>query len=148
MATTSVLGIQFPSEYDDPFTAIHLAGMEEIDEWLRIIWEEANLIIVGGGTFQLAGDVFSWSDTIRIINGRTNKVITVAAGNVTIPDGEVASLTGVTRPMANQALSSWDVAAGGPVYDKAKLAVFRRVGSNVYTFNNVIGLERVTTDTF
>jgi len=140
---TSVLNLTSPSEFDDPFHAIHQTGMEEIDVWLRIMWEEASLLIVGGGTMTLVGNLFSWGDTIRVINVRTNRVITVLAGNVTILDGEVASLTGVTRPLANQTLSSWSASSSGPAYDETQLPIFRRVGNNVYFCRNEIGLERV-----
>lgn len=144
MASTSVLGIIYPSENEDPFHVTHATGMEQIDEWIRIMWEEASLLIVGGGTMTLVGSVFSWDATILITNVRTNKTITLVAGNVTIPDGEVASLTGVTRPLIDQSLSSWVVSAAGPIYDTALLPIFRRVGSNVYFCRNEIGLERVT----
>lgn len=147
MATsTSVLNITYPSEFEDPFHVSHATGMEELDEWLRIIWEEATLMVVGGGKFTLVGDTFSWDETIEIINPRTNKRITVAAGSITIADGRVAALTGVTRPMVNQALSAWEINTTGPLYDKTKLTVFRRSGSNVYICRPGVGLERVTVE--
>jgi len=143
MAATSVLLIPEPDEFDDPFTAGHLAGMENVDLWLRTIWEEATLSVAGGGTLSLAGNTFSWSEAIEIFSPRTNKKITVAAASITIADGEVASLTGVTRPMANQTLSSWEINSTGPLWDTTKLTVFRRSGSNVYICRPGNGLERV-----
>lgn len=142
--TTSELAITYPSESEDPFHVTHAIGMEELDEWIRLMWEEASLIIVGGGEFTLVGDLFSWTAGIKIINVRTNKVITVAAGSVSIPDGQIASLTGVTRPLDNQSLSTWAVGAAGPGYDKTLLPVFRREGANVYFCRNEVGFERVT----
>lgn len=142
---TTVLQIDYPAEFDNPFHVVHATGMEEIDLWLRTVWEDASLVVVGGGNMTLVADLFSWDAPIEIMCGRSGALITVPADSFTITDGQIAWLNGVSRPIVTDTLSS--ITAGGapgPGWDKTKIPLFYRSGSNVYLFRNVIGLERVT----
>lgn len=145
MTQTTVLQIYYPTEYDNPFHVVHATGMEEIDLWLRTALEDASLVVVGGGTMTLVADLFAWSAPIEIMCGRTGALITVPAASKTISDGHIGWLNGVSRPIVTASLSSITTgAAPGPGWDKTKIPLFYRSGTNVYLFNNTIGLERVT----
>jgi hypothetical protein len=143
MSTTSILGIDYPTENENPFHVTHATGMEELDEWLRIMWEEASIFIVFTGDITLAGNVVSWTDTIRIVSGRSGAIISVAAGSVTLNDGNIASLTGVARPLVTGALATFTTGAG-PSWTRTLLPLFYRRGSNVYLLRRRLGLEELT----
>lgn len=143
---TTGLTIQYPAEFDDPFAAVHAAGMEEIDLWLRTAIEDATVALCGGGEMTLATNTFAWTETLYLIASRSNAIVSIAPGSITLLDGHVAWLNGLTRPMVTASLGSISTGAAGPGWDKTKLPLFRRVGSNVFPLHNVIGLERVVTE--
>lgn len=143
MASTSVLAVDFPTENENPFHVTHATGMEELDLWLRILWEEASLAVVFDGLVTLGGNVIYWDDAIRIVSGRSGQIITVPAGSQVVNDGQIASLTGVTRPIVTATLASFSIGTG-PVWDRALLPLFYRRGSNVYLLRRRLGLEELT----
>lgn len=146
MSQTTGLLIQYPNEYENPFFATHAAGMEAMDLWLRTALEDANIAMCGGGQMTLVTDTFAWSEPLYLVAARSNAVITVAAGSITLADGHVAWLNGLTRPIVTAVLASISSGATGPGWDKTKLPLFRRIGTNVYPLHNIIGLERVVTE--
>ncbi len=146
MASTTKFGIDYPSENENPFWATYLSGMGELDDLLAIILEEASLLVVGGGTITLAAGQVQWTGSIYIVSGRTRQTITIAAGSTAISDGEIVSVSGVTRPLTNQTLSTFSASTSGPQWDTALLPLFYRRGDNVYMIREHIGLERLTLD--
>lgn len=100
-------------------------------------------MLAEGGTFALVGSTLSWSADIKIFSGRSNAVITIAAGSITLADGHVAWLNGVSRPIATETLGSIGTGATGPGWDISKMPLFRRIGSNVYMLRSGYGLDRV-----
>lgn len=149
MANTPILNTAYPDEYEDPFFAsfesmLHTAS-NSLEEWLTIVWEDASIVVVGGGTIALAGNTVSWSAPLYLVSGRTNQTLTVNAGSTTILDGEIASLTGLTRPLVSAVVSAWEHTVTGPEWSRSKLPVFRRIGTEVYLVRNQLGAaERVT----
>ena len=142
---TIPLALTYPDEWEKPFHVTHATGMSDIDSWLRTVWEDASSIVVGGGAVTLVTNLFTWPDPYYIICGRTGAVVTVSAGSVTITDGQFAWVTGVTRPMITEVCATVVAgAAPGPGWDRTRIPLLHRRGNNVYVFNNVIGLERVT----
>jgi hypothetical protein len=146
MASTTKLGISYPDENENPFHVTHATGMGELDDVLAILWEEATLIVVGGGTITLAGGSAQWSAPIYIVSGRTRNTITVPAGSTPIADGEIVSLSGVTRPIANETKSTFSASATGPSWAPALLPLFYRRGNNLYLIRQRVGLELLTLD--
>jgi hypothetical protein len=144
MTTTSGLAITYPTEFENPFTTTFAIGIEEVDLWLRCALEDALTMLVGGGNMALVTNTFSWDAALYLIAGRSGQVVTIPAGSITLADGYVAWLTGLTRPLVSATLSSISTGAAGPGWDKTKWPLFYRIGTNVYLFCNVIGLERVT----
>lgn len=149
MPTTPILNTTYPSEYEDPYfdtfeDMLHTAS-NSLEEWLTIVWEDASIAVVGGGAIALIGNTVSWSAPLYLVSGRTNQTLTVNAGSTTILDGEIASLTGLTRPLASAVVSAWEHSATGPEWSRSKLPVFRRIGGEVYLVRNQLGAaERVT----
>lgn len=146
--TTSTLSITYPSEFQDPYFDDFedmLTAANGIEDWLLVMWEDASISVLGGGVVTLAGNIVSWSDTLYLVSGRTNQTLTVAAGSTTILDGEIASLTGLTRPLVSAVVNTWEHSAGGPSWSRSKLPVFKRIGSEIYLVRNQLGAyERVT----
>lgn len=143
MASTTVLGIDYPSENENPFHVTHATGMEEIDEWIRIAWEDALVLVRGGGTITLTGDTLEWTASILVESPFSGNVITIPASSTTILDGEIVSVNAVTRPIATETKSGLSKSTTGPGWDKTKLPLFKRVGSNVYVIRQSLGLEDV-----
>lgn len=146
MASTTRYGIDYPDENENPFHVTHAAGMAELDTLLAILHEEATLVVVGGGEITLGGGSVAWSAPIYIVSGRTRNTITVPAGSTPIADGQIASLTGITRPLANETKSTFSTTLTGPQWDTALLPLFYRRGNNVYLIRQRIGLELLTLD--
>lgn len=147
MATTTDLTIPYPDEYADPFWVAYVAQMDALELWFKSVWEEASLIAEGGGIFTLVTNTLTWTEALYVISGRTKQTITVPAGSTTINDGEIASLTGVTRPITTATISTFSRSTSGPKWDEALLPLFHRRGNNVYVLRNQIGIERLTLET-
>jgi len=146
MATTTKFGITYPAENDDPFWTDYLAGMNDLDDLFAIMLEDASLVVVGGGTITLAAGQVQWTGSIYIVSGRTRQTVTIAAGSTAISDGEIVSVSGVTRPLTNQTLSTFSASVSGPQWDTGLVPLFYRRGNNVYMIREHIGLERLTLD--
>jgi hypothetical protein len=146
--TTGTLSITYPSEFQDPFFDDFedmLTAANGIEDWLLIMWEDASLSVLGGGVFTLVGNTLAWSAPLYLVSGRTNQTLTVLASNTTILDGEIASLTGLTRPLVSAVVNTWEHGAVGPGWSRSKLPVFKRIGTEVYLVRNQLGTgERVT----
>lgn len=146
MATTSGLGLHYPTENEDPFHVTHALGMTEIDLFLRCALEDASSVLVGGGELLLAANVFSWSAPFYLIATRSNAVATIPAASVSLPDGHVAWVNNVTRPLATDVYVSVGSGATGPAWDRTKIPLFRRSGNNVWCVRQALGLGVVTVE--
>ena len=146
--TTATLGINYPSEFQDPYFNDFedmLLATNGVEQWLLVMWEDASISVLGGGVFTLIGNTLSWSDTMYLVSGRTNQTLTVLASSTTILDGEIASLTGLTRPIVSAVVNTWERSALGPSWSRSKLPAFKRIGTEVYVVRNQLGAyERVT----
>lgn len=140
---TPILELPFPAENDDPFHTNFNTAIDATDGYLAAALEDASCMLAEGGTFALVGSTLSWSADIKIFSGRSNAVITIAAGSITLADGHVAWLNGVSRPIATATLGSISTGATGPGWDISKMPLFRRIGSNVYMLRSGYGLDRV-----
>jgi hypothetical protein len=149
MPTTPILNTTYPAEFQNPYFAtfedmLHTSA-NSLEEWLTIVWEDASISVLGGGVITLAGNTVSWSGALYLVSGRTNQTLTVNAGSTTILDGEIASLTGLTRPLVSAVVNTWEHSAAGPSWSRSKLPVFKRIGAEIYLVRNQLGAyERVT----
>lgn len=144
--TTGNLSIRYPSEYADPFWTDYVNQMTDLDENILAALEDSSLVMEGGGTLDLTGDTFSWSADLKLICTRTGAILTIPAGSTTITDGQVSSLSGLTRPLTTGSVSSFVASTSGPAYDSTKIPVFHRSGSNVYLVHAQAGLGLVTVE--
>lgn len=144
--TTTNLAIRYPSEYADPFWTDYVNQMADLDDKLVAALEDASLVMEGGGDLDLTGDTFSWSEDFKLVCSRTGAILTIPAGNTTITDGQISSLSGLSRPLATGSVSSFVASTSGPAYDTTKVPVFHRSGSNVYLIHAQAGLGLVTVE--
>lgn len=140
---TPILALPFPAENDNPFHTNFNTAIDATDAYLAAALEDASCMLAEGGTFALVGSTLSWSSDIKIFAGRSNAVITIAAGSITLADGHVAWLNGLSRPIVTATLGSISSGASGPGWDVTKMPLFRRVGTNVYMLRSGYGLDRV-----
>lgn len=140
---TPILAMPFPAENDNPFHTNFNTAIDQTDSFVAAALEDASCVMAEGGTFALVGSTLSWSSDIKIIAARSNEVITIAAGSITLADGHVAWLNGISRPIETATLGSISTGATGPGWDVSKMPLFRRIGSNVYMLRSGFGLDRV-----
>jgi hypothetical protein len=146
MATTDLLEITYPDENENPFFESHAQGMGELDAWLAMILEAASLLVYSEAEIALnyEGDAISWDAPIYLVSPRTGHKVTIPAGVTALADGEIASLTGMTWPLADGTMSTFVHTTGGPVWDAAIYPIFYRSGANVWLLKRTAGLEWLT----
>ena len=104
MALTSYLGMEYPNENLDPYWSTIRSFFLTLDAWIYAALENRDLLMSGGADLALVGDVLSWTDPIYLKSMRSGGVITIAAGSLTIADGQCAVVTVGSRPIGNQTL--------------------------------------------
>lgn len=144
MSNTPDLNIPFPDEYQDPFFVDYTDQMNDLESWLKISWEEGQLLVYGGGTISFSSPNVTWSSDIIIESPMTGNKVTITADTQQIDDNEILWATGLTRPLANATITTFGRGATGPGWDSTKFPLFKRVGSNIYLIRHSIGLERLT----
>jgi len=140
MATTSRLGITYPDEksrsWFDSFTAM----MGQIDEALYAGREDRNIVLSGGGTFTFSAStgVLAWTSAIAVLAPITGYQWQIAAGNVTLADGQLFYITVARGP---QSTSSYSTVVGATVpnepFGDSQLLIGWRSGSRVYFRNGL-----------
>lgn len=117
------MGVTWPDEWENPF----INSIEETEEDVDAIREDADLLVVGGGDKELVGDTFSWDEDLYIISPRSGEVITVSASSATVYDGESLFVTVSSRPISSQTLTLQH----GTPSDRNDIVVGHREGSEV-----------------
>ncbi len=132
---TTLLEIEYPEEYDDPYFAdISAKTYEGLDAWIQSATENGQLQIGGGGSIGLVGSTLTWTANITIRSLKSGAVITILASNISIADGEIAYVTTATRPITTQTLA---MAKGNPANTlKNVIPIGVRVGANFHWLNN------------
>lgn len=105
MGTTPYMGIPFPDDEDDPFLIPVEAFFNGVDAWLQTISELGDLILSAPKcSFVLTGDVWNWGADITFTSPRTNEVITVAAGALTLLVDQYAYVVPSVHPLTTETL--------------------------------------------
>jgi len=97
-ALVTAMGVSWPTEWDDPFIDEIELTQQDVDN----IKEDADLMLIGGGTTSLVGDLFSWSAPFYVYSTRAGTFITISAGSVTVTDGNHIYFTPSTRPIPTE----------------------------------------------
>lgn len=99
--------------------------------------EDRQLILIGGGTitWSATGATLTWTGPLKVISPIAGFLLTVAAGSVTMEDGQVLYATIVRAPTLNRTVT---VAVGNqvPQSDDAYLLA-ARVGDTIYWRNGM-----------
>lgn len=107
MPNTTRMGWPYPSEFEDPWWAKFEQLVASMDLDVFAAREDRNIFVTGGGTltFDLAGDLFTWSEDIAIVSPYTGLLWTILAGSLSIVNGQMAYVTLDRAPTANRTLT-------------------------------------------
>ena len=100
---SSRMGWPVPSKDKDPWYEEMLATVAAQDADAYAAREDRSLFLIKGGTFTwtLSSSNLSWDATIELISPIAGRHLDVAAGNVTLQDGQFLYI-GVTRNKYNR----------------------------------------------
>jgi hypothetical protein len=121
---TTPMGIPWPNENLDPF----YAKIAETAAHVDMIREDADLLFENEGGLTLAGDVASWANPLYIVCPRLGTKITVAAGSVSVADGQFLYVTPLTRPITNSA----GAMVAGSTLPVGSIVLGVRLGTSLY----------------
>ena len=142
MADTARMSIPYPERGENPFFDTFESMVQALDAHDFAAFEDRNLFVVDGGnwSWSLASGTLTWGSTLRITTPSTGLLQSLAAGSVTLDDGEML-VVDVSRGAASAVtLSASVVSVLDPPTDSA-LVIAIRSGSKVYFRNG-----RVITD--
>ena len=137
MPETSRIGIPYPSQDIDPWWDAFETLMSFLDGCIYPTREDRNLFISGGGTidWDSGTGTLTWSSPIKIISPIVGGSGSLAAGSVTIEDGQVLYVT-VTR-YATTSYSLTATVADNVPSDHNALAIARRDGGQLVWRNGL-----------
>lgn len=134
--TTPLVKITYPSENEDPFFPSFVSMMSALDTALYALREDRGLILMGGGlfTFTSSSGVLTWASEIDIFSPLTGFKIYIAAGQVTLNDGQCFYIATTRNPSGNTA-ATMVVGSTVPATDDNQLLIGIRKGTTVYFRN-------------
>ena len=132
---TPKVGLPFPSENKDHYFLEIESNQLAIDSALFAAREDRNLVFLSEGifTFSAISGLLTWSQAINILVPTTGRLLVIAAGSVSLQNGDVAYVN-LVRGSTIGATLSVVRAAAVPSSDAAFMLAFR-FGTKVY-FNN------------
>jgi len=102
MPRTDRLGWIYPTEDQPNWWEIFAAliNQQDADVWASL--ENGGLVLAGGGEIALdtSTNTLSWTEDLYVLSTLTGGRVTIAAGSVTLNDGNVAYVS-VTRPLSS-----------------------------------------------
>lgn len=139
MGLTPKTELRTPSENTDPF---HLVFDNEfgadLDEWLDASRADLAAVLIAAGAFSWdAASNQLTTPAFDIYSARYGNTIHIAAGTITINDGEIVYVDGVPRPYDGSTVTLTVAATtlyGGSGNGRDKLPVVYRSGDNLYWF--------------
>ena len=122
----------FPAENQDPWYDAFRDMVGQMDASGYSAREDRQLIMAGGGlwSFDGAGDLLSWDDTLEVVSPIAGFRMEVAAGSVDMEDGDVLYID-LTRAPSTNVTTSAVSASQVPSSDTAYVIAVRR-GASVY----------------
>lgn len=137
MANTPRMNWPFPNENQDPWYVALENFAKALDASGFASREDRQLILIGGGTitWSVTGSLLQWSAPIRVISPISGFLLTVAAGAVTIEDGQALFVSLVRAPTMNRTVEA-RVENQVPQTDLAYILA-ARVGNNIYWRNGL-----------
>lgn len=138
MPNTPRLNWPYPRENTDPWFEAFVALVEAIDASTHASHENSQTILMGGGTvtFNTSTGQLAWSAAFEFTSPYTGFLHTLAAGNVTVADGEMAYVPLTRSLTANETVTAAAAAAkpGGTSFDEFFVLGVRR-GTKFYFRN-------------
>ena len=138
MANTPRMNWPFPNEDDAPWYERLKAFVQSQDASGYAAREDRQIVLAGGGTvlWSATGGALTWSDTIQVVSPITGFLLNIAAGSVTLGDGQVLYVPLVRAPTRTQTVSVAVSNQVPPTDTDMLLAV--RVGTQVYWRNGLL----------
>jgi len=135
MSNTPRMNWPFPNENQDPWYIALENFAKALDASGYASREDRQLILFGGGTitWSATGSTLTWSAPIQIISPISGFLLSMAAGSVTIEDGQVLFVSLVRAPTLNRTVEA-QVENQVPQTDLAYLLA-ARVGDSIYWRN-------------
>jgi len=135
MAETQRMSMPYPDEHEDPWYASFEDLMVALDGHDFASFEDRNLFIMGGGTFDWDADTDAlvWDDILEVHTPSTGKLQSLAAGSIAIADGEMW-VVDITRG-ASDIVTLADTVEAQLDPSDAILALCIRRGSKLYFRN-------------
>jgi len=140
MPTTDLMGIEYPSENQDPYWDRFKAMMNQVAHKMYKNLEDPNLVLRGGGEVTLDGDTLTWTENFEIMSMLTGGIITIEADTLTLEDGKIVYVE-VSRPVQGVSTKTFQTIDTLTSGDEDKVFVLVRRGSNLYFRNNLVGLK-------
>ena len=128
----------YPAENKNPWYESFEGLVAAMDASAYAAREDRQLLLAGGGTvyWNSAASTLQWDDTIRVVSPITGFASQVAAGSVSIVDGESLYLSIIRAPTRNVTIEVV-VAAQVPSSDRA-LVLCSRIGTQIYWRNGLL----------
>lgn len=141
MANTPRMNWPFPNENADPWYEQLNAFVQAQDASGYAAREDRQLVLTEGGTvaWDATSSQLSWSADLKILSPITGRMLTVAAGTVTMDDGKVLYTSLVRAPTADATVSVAQ-ALQVPATDQALLLAVR-AGTRIYWRNGLMMLD-------
>ena len=135
MANTPRMNWPFPNEDQEPWYEALANFAASLDVSGFASREDRQLILIGGGTitWDAGTSTLTWTEVIRVISPISGFLLSIAAGSVTIADGQVLYATLVRAPTRNLTVEA-TVENQVPQSDSAYLLA-ARVGDDIYWRN-------------
>jgi hypothetical protein len=135
MSNTSRMNWPFPNENQEPWYQALENFSKALDASGFASREDRQLILIGGGTitWDASTSTLTWTGAIQVISPISGFLLSIAAGSVTISDGQVLYATLVRAPTRNLTVEA-AVENQVPQSDTAYLLA-ARVGDDIYWRN-------------
>jgi hypothetical protein len=129
------MSVPYPLEFEDPWFATFQAFVSGVDSHLFASFEDRNLFVMKGGTFDwdATTNTLQWDDDIEFSTPTTGLLQTLAAGTIEIANGEMWSVD-LTRGASDVVTLSDSVATQLDPSD-AVVALAIRLGDKLYFRN-------------
>ena len=138
MPLSSRLRWPIPPENQDPWYEAFLALVEAMDSSTFAAMEDRNIVLMGGGEMSFDADTgeLTWDDTIEINSPVSGFRHTIAAGDITLEDNEMAYVE-VSRNLTDNAVLTVSASSSQPpnVETESFFVLCLRRGDKLYFRN-------------
>ena len=132
------MGITYPNEFQDPWFQAFVDFVNALDGHHFASFEDRNLFFTKGGSFSWDSgtEVLDWSADLVLVSPSTGIISTLAAGSVSIADGQFVAVDLTRGPTSPVTLSASAVSNLAP--SDSPIVICVRNGSKLYFRNGAV----------